>query len=389
MREHQSVIGQSVGHHIILAVDVVHRPMNPALSKGVTEGDAGSKVRPQVGRAASSLPAAKDDNLARDNLGVQFEDDPLINVCHAKRPLHAALETNVFSHVAGMLGVESTVVRSARRARPRHANLPKSSSPRGCGASPTVLWARTIVPVEHSVFGIPRWPEAGCTAFSAGTSGKMAGDPRALESADDGLDKGVGSDVSCVAPRAITDEPHSSKESDPKRFLGAIPIGLKEHIGDGPLCSRHARRRPQPSLRLASDRTVEQVRSGVDVTATKMTRSSKREAVRRDKPCLRAEPVEVEAHQFPPMTLRDGAREGADARDAPLRIPAMRQEATAEICAPRRSLCWNIEVRAVQKHVNIVDLVKSFPTNIFLQNLASIQKRTSPLKFDHLAEKSE
>ena len=44
MREHQSVIGQSVGHHIILAVDVVHRPMNPALSKGVTEGDAGSKV---------------------------------------------------------------------------------------------------------------------------------------------------------------------------------------------------------------------------------------------------------------------------------------------------------------------------------------------------------
>ena len=27
--------------------------------------------------------------------------------------------------------------------------------------------------------------------------------------------------------------------------------------------------------------------------------------------------------------------------------------------------------------------------NIFLQNLASIQKRTSPLKFAHLAEKSE
>ena len=42
----------------------------------------------------------------------------------------------------------------------------------------------------------------------------------------------------------------------------------------------------------------------------------------------------------------------------------------------------------MQKHVNLVDLVKSFPTNIFLQNLASIQKRTSPLKFDHLAEKS-
>ena len=41
----------------------------------------------------------------------------------------------------------------------------------------------------------------------------------------------------------------------------------------------------------------------------------------------------------------------------------------------------------MQKHVNLVDLVKSFPTNIFLQNLASIQKRTSPVKFAHLAEK--
>ena len=43
----------------------------------------------------------------------------------------------------------------------------------------------------------------------------------------------------------------------------------------------------------------------------------------------------------------------------------------------------------MQKHVNLVDLVKSFPTNIFLQNLASIQKRRSPLKFAHFAEKSE
>ena len=42
----------------------------------------------------------------------------------------------------------------------------------------------------------------------------------------------------------------------------------------------------------------------------------------------------------------------------------------------------------MQRHVNLVDLVKSFPTNIFLQNLASIQKRTSPVKFAHLAEKS-
>ena len=42
----------------------------------------------------------------------------------------------------------------------------------------------------------------------------------------------------------------------------------------------------------------------------------------------------------------------------------------------------------VQKHVNHVDLVKSFPTSIFLQNLASIQKIKSPVKFAHLAEES-
>ena len=43
----------------------------------------------------------------------------------------------------------------------------------------------------------------------------------------------------------------------------------------------------------------------------------------------------------------------------------------------------------MQKHVNLVDLGESFPTNIYLQNLASIQRRTSPIKFAHLAEKSE
>ena len=42
----------------------------------------------------------------------------------------------------------------------------------------------------------------------------------------------------------------------------------------------------------------------------------------------------------------------------------------------------------MQKHVNLVDLVKSFPTNILLQHLASIQKRTSSVKFAHLDEKS-
>ena len=43
----------------------------------------------------------------------------------------------------------------------------------------------------------------------------------------------------------------------------------------------------------------------------------------------------------------------------------------------------------MQKHVNLVDLVKSFPTNIYLQKLTSIQKRTSPIKFAHLAGKLE
>ena len=42
----------------------------------------------------------------------------------------------------------------------------------------------------------------------------------------------------------------------------------------------------------------------------------------------------------------------------------------------------------MQKHANLVDLVKSFPTSIYLQNLASIQERTSPIKFAHLAEES-
>ena len=36
----------------------------------------------------------------------------------------------------------------------------------------------------------------------------------------------------------------------------------------------------------------------------------------------------------------------------------------------------------MQKHVNLVDLVKSLPTNIFLQNFVSIRPRTSPVKFE-------
>ena len=43
----------------------------------------------------------------------------------------------------------------------------------------------------------------------------------------------------------------------------------------------------------------------------------------------------------------------------------------------------------MQTRVHLVDLVKSFQTNIYLQKSASIQPRTSPIKFAHLAEKSE
>ena len=42
---------------------------------------------------------------------------------------------------------------------------------------------------------------------------------------------------------------------------------------------------------------------------------------------------------------------------------------------------WNFECWAVQKRVNLVDLVKSFQTSIYLQTLASIQPRTSLSKF--------
>ena len=32
----------------------------------------------------------------------------------------------------------------------------------------------------------------------------------------------------------------------------------------------------------------------------------------------------------------------------------------------KTDFCWNIEVWAVQKHVNLVDLAKSFPTSRYL-----------------------
>ena len=42
----------------------------------------------------------------------------------------------------------------------------------------------------------------------------------------------------------------------------------------------------------------------------------------------------------------------------------------------------NFETRERCKGVHCVDLGESFPTSIYLQNLASIQPRTSPSKLD-------
>ena len=46
-----------------------------------------------------------------------------------------------------------------------------------------------------------------------------------------------------------------------------------------------------------------------------------------------------------------------------------------------RFVCWNFEVEAVQKSVNLIDLAKSFHTSTCLQKSASIQPRTSLSKF--------
>ena len=43
--------------------------------------------------------------------------------------------------------------------------------------------------------------------------------------------------------------------------------------------------------------------------------------------------------------------------------------------------CWNIEAWAVQKHVNLIDLVMGFLTSMYLWKSASMKPRTSPPKF--------
>ena len=69
MREIHSLIDQSVGNHIVFAVNMIHGPMSTALSESVAEFDARAEMRPQIGRPASSLPTAKDDDLASTAAG--------------------------------------------------------------------------------------------------------------------------------------------------------------------------------------------------------------------------------------------------------------------------------------------------------------------------------
>ena len=47
------------------------------------------------------------------------------------------------------------------------------------------------------------------------------------------------------------------------------------------------------------------------------------------------------------------------------------------------NFCESFELGAVQRCVNLVDFEKCKKWTIWLQNSASIEKRTSPLKYDH------
>ena len=127
MWECQSFIGQSVGNDIVFAVDVIHGPMNPARSEGMTELDARSEVRPQIGRATSSLPAAEDNYLPRDDLRIQFKDHALVNVGPAERAFHTHLQAFVFCHVGGMPVRQDRIFRTGGRTCPGVANLPERS----------------------------------------------------------------------------------------------------------------------------------------------------------------------------------------------------------------------------------------------------------------------
>ena len=47
----------------------------------------------------------------------------------------------------------------------------------------------------------------------------------------------------------------------------------------------------------------------------------------------------------------------------------------------RDEICLKSKVGKVQRSVNLINLVKSFPTSTWFRNFASIQPRMSPIKF--------
>ena len=61
----------------------------------------------------------------------------------------------------------------------------------------------------------------------------------------------------------------------------------------------------------------------------------------------------------------------------------------AEMWKSLTNFCRDFQSRVVQRCDNLVDLEKCWKTTIYLQRSVPIQPRTSPVKFDHLAEKSE
>lgn len=155
VREVHSLIDQRVRNDVELPVDVIHRPMDAPLRERVAELGACAEVRPQCRGAASGLPAAEDDHLARDQLRIQFEDDPAINIGVPQRALHALLKPHVFGHVTGVPRVQNPVLRSGWWSSPGCADNPKSRRPpdtrRSNMATPSVL------SVKHGVFRSRRW----------------------------------------------------------------------------------------------------------------------------------------------------------------------------------------------------------------------------------------
>ena len=155
VREVHSLIDQRVRNDVELPVDVIHRPMDAPLRERVAELGACAEVRPQARGAASGLPAAEDDDLARDQLRIQLEDYPAVRVGVPQRALHARLKPYVFGHVAGVPLVQNPVRCAGGGSSPGCADNPKNRRPpntrRANMATPSVL------AVEHGVLRVRRW----------------------------------------------------------------------------------------------------------------------------------------------------------------------------------------------------------------------------------------